>query len=251
MNSSRKYIVSIALLVLFSAAVYAFQIAVFNNKRDTFFYLMQDLAFVPISVIFVTYIIEKMIEDHEKKNMLEKLNFVIGAFYSEIGRKLMTALPKFDPGTVSLGDAFAGNTDWSDKGFDRIEKIVRAYKFNIKADNASDLDALREFLASKREFLVGLLQNPNLLEHQTFTDLLMSVFHLMEELTERLCSCREMKPEDIRHIEGDIKRVFEFMVTDWVSYLRHLKKNYPYLFSFAVAVNPLLTPCAAPRAGRE
>jgi len=31
--------------------------------------------------------------------------------------------------------------------------------------------------------LLGLLGNPNLLEHDSFTDLLWAVFHLMEELS--------------------------------------------------------------------
>jgi hypothetical protein len=41
-------------------------------------------------------------------------------------------------------------------------------------------------LLSKRDFLVALMENPNLLEHESFTDLLWAVFHLVEELAVRL-----------------------------------------------------------------
>jgi hypothetical protein len=34
-------------------------------------------------------------------------------------------------------------------------------------------------------FLLGLMANPNLLEHESFTDLLWAVFHLTDELTHR------------------------------------------------------------------
>ena len=41
---------------------------------------------------------------------------------------------------------------------------------------------LHNFLAKKREILLHLLENPNLLEHESFTDLLWAVFHLSDEL---------------------------------------------------------------------
>ena len=44
------------------------------------------------------------------------------------------------------------------------------------------LHELREFLLAKRPFILALLQNPSLLEHDTFTDLLWAVCHLTEEL---------------------------------------------------------------------
>ena len=47
---------------------------------------------------------------------------------------------------------------------------------------SGNLDELKLFLISKRNFLLMLLENPNLLEHDAFTDLLRAVFHLTEEL---------------------------------------------------------------------
>ena len=37
----------------------------------------------------------------------------------------------------------------------------------------------------KRDFLLRLLENPNLLEHDSFANLLLAVFHLTEELAQR------------------------------------------------------------------
>jgi hypothetical protein len=103
---------------------------------------------------------------------------------------------------------------------------------------------LREFLVNRRGFLLGLLENPNLLEHETFTELLWAVFHLSEELESR--PGFEFIPEtDYHHLIGDIKRAYMQLVMEWLDYMKHLKKEYPYLFSLAMRTNPF-DPTATP-----
>ena len=85
--------------------------------------------------------------------------------------------------------------------------------------------------------LFRLLENPNLFEHKTFTELLWAVFHMTEELTCR--SSFENQPEsDLKHIQGDFIRAYNLLIKEWVSYLEHLKISYPYLYSLAVRQNP-------------
>ncbi len=83
-----------------------------------------------------------------------------------------------------------------------------------------------------------LIENPNLLEHENFTQLLRAVFHLAEELSYR--DDLESTPEaDLRHLAGDIERVYGLIVREWVLYMIFLKRNFPFLFSLAVRTNPL------------
>jgi len=85
-----------------------------------------------------------------------------------------------------------------------------------------------------------LMENQNLLEHESFTDLLRAVLHLKEELL-----CREdldnLPDTDYTHMAGDIKRAYSMLVPQWLDYMRYLNKNYPYLFSLAVRMNPFNT----------
>src|SRR5262249_55930524 len=97
---------------------------------------------------------------------------------------------------------------------------------------------LRDFLVGKREFLLTLMENPNLLEHEEFTDLLWAVFHLLEELQARK-ELAALPHTDLDHLTGDIRRVYCHLVIAWITYLHHLKTDYPYLFSLAVRTNPL------------
>ena len=41
------------------------------------------------------------------------------------------------------------------------------------------------------------------------------------------------------HLTGDIRRAYTHLLKQWVVYLRHLKNDYPYLYSLAVRSNPL------------
>ncbi|MBI5664438.1 MAG: hypothetical protein HZC49_05035 [Nitrospirae bacterium] len=96
---------------------------------------------------------------------------------------------------------------------------------------------LKNYLAEKRNFLLRLLENPVLLEHESFTDLLMAVFHLTEELANRT-DIDTLPDSDLQHLSGDINRVYGMLIIQWLGYMKYLKTNYPYLFSLAIRLNP-------------
>lgn len=77
----------------------------------------------------------------------------------------------------------------------------------------------------------------NLLEHANFTDLLWAVLHLTEELTARP-DLNELPQADIEHIYGDINRAFGRLISEGLIYLKHLRSEYPFLYSLAIRINP-------------
>jgi len=86
--------------------------------------------------------------------------------------------------------------------------------------------------------VLSLLENPNLLEHECFTDLLLAIFHLSEELVAR-DTLEGLPQSDYEHLAGDIKRAYTLLIREWLAYMMHLKDNYPYLFSLVIRTNPL------------
>lgn len=113
---------------------------------------------------------------------------------------------------------------------------MKEYDYEIGVGRA-DWEGLKKFLLNKRDFLLRLLENPNLLEHESFTELLRAVFHLTEELGAR--RSLEMLPDtDYRHLAGDSKRVYKQIVGQWIDYMKHIEGNYPYLFSLVLRMNP-------------
>lgn len=230
------------LLVLLSAMLYVVHYLIFNDAHGVFFYIGIDIAFVPIEVLLVVLVVENAISSREKKLMMEKLNMVIGVFFSEVGTDLMRTIVELDPDTVEIRDELFVNDSWTSKDFKTAKEKIKRFDYTlpIKNDNLESINFLentKEFLVEKRKFLLALLENPNLLEHETFTDLLWAVFHLMEELEKRE-NIKNLPPTDYQHITGDTVRVYSLMIQEWLQYMEHLENNYPYLFSLAVRTNP-------------
>ena len=100
-----------------------------------------------------------------------------------------------------------------------------------------DLAALKKLLLGDYDFALRLLENQILLEHERFTELLWAVSHLTEELAHRT-NLQDLTSADSKHLAGDIQRAYGFLMREWLSYMEHLKKEYPYLFSLAIRTNP-------------
>jgi len=224
------------ILMTIAAALYIIQIYLFHAQRDTFFYLFQDLAFVPIQVLLVTVIVDRFLRIREKTALLKKLNMVIGAFFSEVGTNMLRSCIEFDRDHPAISEKLIITPAWTDQQFAAAIEGIKTHQFHIDCA-AGDLKGLKEFLVARRGFLLGLLENQNLLEHETFTELLWAVFHLMEELDSRK-DVHTLSHPDGEHISGDIKRAYVILIKEWLAYMQHLKREYPYLFSLAVRTNP-------------
>ena len=223
-------------LILLSSLLYFGHYLIFRDIHHIFIYLVGDIAFVPIEVLLVTLIIHKLLSFREKRNRLEELNMVIGAFFSEIGTKLLTVLSDSDPNLDDIKKNLLITTEWTDKQFINVSKKLKAYKYSIGIEKL-DLEALRSLLIENRGFLLRLLENPALLEHESFTELLRAVFHATEELDHRDI-IKELPAVDIKHLINDVKRAYSLLVSEWIDYMKHLKDNYPYIFSLALRTNP-------------
>lgn len=223
-------------LVVLSALLYAFHFTIFHDLHHIFIYLVGDVAFVPIEVLLVTLIIHRLLSQREKRSRLEKLNMVIGTFFSEVGTRLLTYFSDFDPKLDEIRSKLIVKSDWTAADFDAVEGELRKYAYSVDV-NRVNLEQVREFLTAKRDFLLRLLENPTLLEHESFTQLLRAVFHLAEELASR-GDVGNLPEADCTHLAGDMKRAYILIVREWLDYMEYLKNNYPYLFSLAMRTNP-------------
>jgi hypothetical protein len=179
---------------------------------------------------------EIILSRRERLQRLEKLNMVIGAFFSEMGTRLLVIFSDSDPQLESIREAILTATSCPDKEFLCLSEQLRKNDYSVDAEKV-DLAGLRGFLAGKRTFMLRLVENPTLLEHEAFTGLLMAVFHLTEELIHRE-GFGDLPAADLKHLAGDIRRVYVMLVLQWLDYMRHLKNDYPYLFSLAMRTNP-------------
>ncbi len=223
-------------LIALSAAFYYVDYLILKNFDNLILSFLGNLAFVFIQVLLVTVVLEQFLQYREKKELLAKLNMVIGTFFSEVGTDLLKKYPALDKDSSEIAKELILTKNWTDKEFSKVRNIAKNHKFNIDSKTI-DLESLKIYLKDKRQFLLVLLENPNLLEHENFTNLLWAVFHLTEELLARK-SLKDLPETDYKHLAEDIKRVYNLLIVEWLFYMAHLKDKYPYLFSLAMRTNP-------------
>ena len=235
-----KWQISLGILLVFlSILVYIIHYFIFRDPHHIFIYLIGDIAFVFFEVLLVTLVIHSLLDRKEYQEKLEKINMLIGVFFSVLGLKLISIVSAADPNIESLEKKINLNAKGLNKNFSELSNTVHEMAFDIDITKI-DLGELKQLLVSQGDFLTRLLENPTLFEHETFTELLRSVFHLYEELSYRKNINTIIGP-DLNHIKEDIKRCYAHLVFQWLIHMNHLKTQYPYLYSLAVRTNPFDT----------
>lgn len=235
----KKWQISLGLSLVFtSVLLYFIHYLIFKDPHHIFIYLLGDIAFLPLEVLLVTIILHELLSYREKQALLNKMNMVIGAFFSEVGNELLKKLINFDENFEKIRENFVLSTSWKAKDFEEAKSALKEIKFKIVAQRGN-LSELKDFLIVKREFLLRLLENPILLEHESFTNLLWAVFHLTEELAARP-TLSTLPPSDYEHLSGDIQRAYVLILHEWIGYTKHLSVSYPFLYSLVVRTNPFL-----------
>lgn len=179
---------------------------------------------------------EAMLTRRDLQVRMNKLNMVIGVFFSEVGLRLLALFSSADPDLEKIRGKLIVTGKWTDQEFRKVSAEIRLHQGMVRVDTM-DLAGLQSFTREKRDFLLRLLENPILLEHETFTDLLRAVFHLAEELAYRE-DLSDLPASDLGHLVFDIKRAYVLLIAEWLDYMRYLKTHFPYLFSLALRTNP-------------
>lgn len=230
------------ILIIASAILYTIAYFGFNEPDKVLFYIVIDLAFIPLDVLIVALVIEGIIEKKEKETVLEKLDMILGVFFSEIGDDLLKTFTKINASSEEIIKKLENIENWNKKDYQNAYKHLEnhgvTFKPSIKEEDIpSYIEELKEVFEGKREFLIGLLENQNLLEKDSFSRLILAIFHLEDELKYR-ANPNEVDLTDFGHIVGDIDRVYSQLTLEWIKYLEFLNKHYPYMSSIAIRTNP-------------
>jgi hypothetical protein len=191
---------------------------------------------VGVFIGLVANSIEYLIDKRERAERLKKMNMIVGVLFSELGVRLLKVFGGKDPAIGEIRAGLVVADRWSDDDFKRAHSLLENHSYAVKSQDFNLLN-LRHCLKQREDFMIRLLENPELLEQEAFTELMQALFHLNEELgiRERLT---DLPQTDYDHLSGDINRTYRHLALAWLRYMQHLKANYPYLFSLAMRVNP-------------
>lgn len=228
-------------MVILIIIIYGSNYLVLGDGEHIISYVWTHLGFIPVDILIVAFLLDEIIEKKEKEAMLEKLDMLMSTFFSEVGNELIEQLSsanKYKASTENLKSI----KDWDEKDYDNKLTELKKSSLDFTADIPPEerdefLDNLRTMLSDKREFIINLINNPNLLEKEEFTELINAILHLDEELEHRK-ELSKVTDADFAHLNGDMQRVYNRLVYEWVYYLKYLYKNYPYMIALIIRTNP-------------
>ena len=215
---SWKFKFSILMIILI-IIIYGSNILILKDPEHVISYIWTHLGFIPVDILLVAFLLDEIISKKEHEAVLEKLDMLMGTFFSEIGNDLI--------GMLSTANKYKADT----------EKAID-FKAELSGEEREEfLNNLRDLLISKRELLINFMNNSNLLEKDEFTSLILAIFHLDEELEHRT-DLSNVRDADFNHLNGDMKRIYSKLIHEWIYYLSYLNKHYPYMISLAIRTNP-------------
>ncbi len=232
----RIYVILAGIFIATSCLLYLVHYYIFRDEHHIFIFMLGDLAFLSLEVFLVMVVIERLLVRREKQALRHKLNMVIGAFFSEVGTELLKRLLNCFRERDEISRKLAIGQNWTRAEFRKAVRFAATLHYQPDC-RMINLDELHAFLKEKRPFLLRLLENPNLLEHEHFTDTLWAAFHLIEELEARE-SLKDLPEADLNHITADIELLYASLIVEWLAYVEHLQSSYPFLFSLVSRTHP-------------
>ncbi len=238
MSEKKRLFLTGFCLIGLSAALHTLHYFIFGSWHHIFLYLLGDIAFIPLEIFIVSVVIERLLEKREHEKLMKKMHMLIGLYFQEIGLDLLKRLVYADNNRSDLQKPCHIDQNWKSKDFHHLEEWLANRPLEIQPETI-DFDALYLVLSAHKELMINLISNPTLLEHESFSDLLLAVNHLRDEmaLRERLKNEPHYKT-DFRHYKHDLERVYRLSCVQWIRYIEHLQAQYPFLYNAARVTNP-------------
>ena len=203
------------LMVVLIIVIYGSNYLVLGDAEHIISYVWTHLGFIPVDILLVAFLLDEIIERKEKEAMLEKLDMLMSTFFSEVGNNLIKQLSTVNEHKANTENLKSIKT-WDEEDFDNKLNELKESSVRFKAEISPEereefLDSLRTLLASKRELIINLINNPNLLEKEEFTSLITAILHLDEELEHRK-DLALVNDTDFNHLNGDMERVYNILI---------------------------------------
>jgi voltage-gated potassium channel len=186
----------------------------------------------------LTNIAQMLIQRGQLRLHRYRLNMLIGVFFTEVGNQLLRIFTRFDPEIDKVRQDLIVTDKWSEAEFRQLKRRLGRHEHAV-SPQLLELDTLHRFLQERGDILLRELENPDLVENETFTGLLWAIVHLRDELAAR-DTLQGLPESDVAHLANDVKRAYNLLSRQWTDYLQFLKSRYPFLFSLALRTNPFV-----------
>ena len=204
----------VCLLLCTSVVLYVLHYLVFRDLHHIGIFFLHELAGMPLEVILVSLFFDKLIEKtHEEENK-SKLSIIETLFFNESGGNMLRYLSSFDPNFQQLSAVLAVRMDWKSVDYQAARLHLKDYPFHLDVEKV-DFFGLHYHLDERHAYYRNILENPALTQSNEFTELVMKIYLMWEEL-----DCRtDLYNLDLheKHYLGELlTEIYEELVVYWL-----------------------------------
>ncbi len=168
-------------LLCTSVLLYLLHYLIFRDLHHIGIFFLHELASMPLEVILVTLFFDRIIDKASEEENQSKLSIIETLFFNESGGNMLRYLTSFDPHSTQLAGILHVNMDWKATDYSNARKQLKAYSFHLDVEKV-DFFGLHYHLDERHSYYRNILENPALTQSSEFTEMVMKIYLLWEEL---------------------------------------------------------------------
>lgn len=226
----------IPLMIGISAATYALHYLIFRDFHHIAIFFVHDIAFLPLEALLVTLVFDKLLERSHANENHDKRSLIESVFFSESGCDMLQYLRSCDPDSAALRDRLALNADWKQRDFIAAAAFLKSYPFRLDPERL-DFYGLHHHLSTRHSYFLKVIENPALMQHDDFTQLILSIYLLWEEL-----ECRDdlccLPADDRARLCGLAETIYARLTDEWLDNAQSIRVHQPLRLNKIIQTNP-------------
>lgn len=228
----------ILLLLCASALLYAIHYLIFRDLHHLAIFGLHELAFVPLEVILVTLGLDQLVEKTHREEARSKVSIIETLYFNESGGTMLRYLTSFDPDAVRLRELLQVTEDWRSSDFRQAIRQLKSYPFLLDLDRI-DFFGLHYHLSQRHEYYRSMLENPALTQSEAFTEMIMKIYLLWEELDGRT-NLYQLPEKDRSYLAELLHEIYRELTEYWLDNVYNHSIHNRFRLHRAVESNPFL-----------
>lgn len=228
----------ILLLLCASALLYAIHYLIFRDLHHLAIFGLHELAFVPLEVILVTLGLDQLVEKTHREEAGSKVSIIETLYFNESGGTMLRYLTSFDPDAARLRELLQVTEDWHSSDFRQAIRQLKSYPFLLDLDRI-DFFGLHYHLSQRHEYYRSMLENPALTQSEAFTEMIMKIYLLWEELDGRT-NLYQLPEKDRNYLAELLHEIYRELTEYWLDNVYNHSIHNRFRLHRAVESNPFL-----------
>lgn len=228
----------ILLLLCASALLYAIHYLIFRDLHHLAIFGLHELAFVPLEVILVTLGLDQLVEKTHREEARSKVSIIETLYFNESGGTMLRYLTSFDPDAARLRELLQVTQDWRSSNFRQAIRQLKSYPFLLDLDRI-DFFGLHYHLSQRHEYYRSMLENPALTQSEAFTEMIMKIYLLWEELDGRT-NLYQLPEKDRSYLAELLHEIYRELTEYWLDNVYNHSIHNRFRLHRAIESNPFM-----------